>query len=83
MPKLILNATGDQFFVTDSSRFYYGDLPGPKWLRYTPNTDHKQNEDTIIKALSWIDGILDNKTSPQITWTKEGQDTLRVIPRCV
>lgn len=80
MPKLILNATGDQFFVTDSSRFYYGDLPGPKWMRYTPNTDHKQSEDTIIKALSWIDDVLDNKTSPQITWTKEGNDTLRVIP---
>ena len=80
MPKLILNATGDQFFVTDSSRFYYGDLPGPKWLRYTPNTDHKQSEDTIVKALSWIDDVLDNKASPQITWTKEGEDTLRVIP---
>ncbi|MBL8259538.1 MAG: hypothetical protein JNM60_07005 [Candidatus Competibacteraceae bacterium] len=78
MPKLILNATGDQFFVTDSSRFYYGDLPGPKWMRYTPNTDHKQSEDTIVKALSWIDDVLDNKTSPQITWTKEGNDALRV-----
>ncbi|HHW76480.1 MAG TPA: hypothetical protein GX399_05515 [Xanthomonadaceae bacterium] len=80
MPKLILNATGDQFFVTDSSRFYYGDLLGPKWLRYTPNTDHKQSEDTIIKALSWIDDILDNKTSPQITWTLEENGALRVTP---
>ncbi|MGB4946229.1 MAG: PhoPQ-activated protein PqaA family protein [Candidatus Competibacter denitrificans] len=80
MPKLILNATGDQFFVTDSSRFYYGDLPGPKWLRYTPNTDHKQSDDTIVNALSWIDNILGNKTSPQITWTVEGSDTLRVSP---
>ena len=79
MPKLLLNATGDQFFVTDSSRFYYGDLPGPKWMRYTPNTDHKQSEDTIVKALSWIDDVLDNKTSAQITWTKEGSDTLRVV----
>ncbi len=68
MPKLILNSTGDQFFVTDSSRFYYADLPGPKWLRYAPNTDHKQSEDVIIEALSWIDDILDNKTSPQIDW---------------
>ncbi len=30
MPKLILNATGDQFFTTDSSRFYYADLPRPQ-----------------------------------------------------
>lgn len=80
MPKLILNASGDQFFVTDSSRFYYGDLPGPKWLRYTPNTDHKQSDDTIVSALSWMDNILNNRSSPQITWTLEGGDTLRVMP---
>ena len=78
MPKLILNATGDQFFLTDSSRFYYGDLPGPKWLRYTPNADHKQTEDTIIDALSWMDDVLDNKTSPQIHWALQGENTLRV-----
>ena len=68
LPKLLLNATGDQFFVTDSSQLYYADLPGPKWLRYTPNTDHKQSDDTVIKALPWIDDILDNKTSPGIEW---------------
>ena len=80
MPKLILNATGDQFFTSDSSRFYYADLIGPKWLRYTPNTDHKQGDDTIIKALSWIDDILDGKTSHQITWALEGEGVLRVSP---
>ena len=80
MPKLILNSTGDQFFTSDSSRFYYADLPGPKWLRYAPNTDHKQSEDVIIDALSWIDDILDNKTSPQITWALEGEGVLRVSP---
>ncbi|WP_051497279.1 PhoPQ-activated pathogenicity-related family protein, partial [Candidatus Contendibacter odensensis] len=80
LPKLILNATGDQFFITDSSRFYYADLPDPKWLRYTPNTDHKQGEDTIINALSWMDDILDHKTSPQIPWTLEENGALRVSP---
>ena len=78
MPKLILNATGDQFFITDSSRFYYASLLGPKWLRYTANTDHGQSEDTIIKALSWMDDILDNKGSPQIAWTLEANGVLRV-----
>ena len=80
MPKLILNSTGDQFFTSDSSRFYYADLPGPKWLRYMPNTDHKQSEDVIIDALSWIDDILDNKTSPQIIWALEDNGILRVSP---
>ncbi|MCB1920130.1 MAG: hypothetical protein KDJ28_09160 [Candidatus Competibacteraceae bacterium] len=80
MPKLILNAAGDQFFTSDSSRFYYEGLPGLKWLRYAPNTDHKQNEDVIMTGLSWMDDILDNKTSPQIIWALEGEGTLRISP---
>ncbi len=78
LPKLVLNATGDQFFVTDSSRFYFAGLPGPKWLRYTPNTDHSQNQDTIVNALSWIDDVLNNKASANIDWTVTGDGALRV-----
>ena len=29
MPKFIINATGDQFFLPDSSQFYFNDLLGP------------------------------------------------------
>ena len=78
LPKLVLNATGDQFFVTDSSRFYFASLPGPQWLRYTPNTDHGQNQDTIVNALSWIDDVLNNKASANIDWTVTGDGALRV-----
>src|SRR5262249_2671825 len=28
MPKFIMNAGGDQYFPPDSSKFYFGDLPG-------------------------------------------------------
>jgi PhoPQ-activated pathogenicity-related protein len=28
LPKLLVNACGDQFFLPDSSQFYFGDLPG-------------------------------------------------------
>lgn len=78
MPKLLLNASGDQFFTSDSSRFYYEGLLGPKWLRYAPNTDHSQNEDVIFAGLSWMDDMLDNKISPRITWALEGEGTLRI-----
>jgi PhoPQ-activated pathogenicity-related protein len=40
MPKLIVNATGDDFFTPDSSRFYFDQLLGPKYLRYVPNANH-------------------------------------------
>lgn len=80
MPKLILNSTGDQFFTSDSSRFHYADLPEPKWLRYAPNTDHKQNDDVIRAALSWIDDVLDNKTSPNLQWKLSPRGVLWVRP---
>jgi PhoPQ-activated pathogenicity-related protein len=40
MPKYVVNAGGDQYFAPDSSKFYFGDLTGPKFLRYVPNADH-------------------------------------------
>jgi len=40
MPKFLINAADDQFFVPDSSQFYFDDLPGVKYLRYVPNADH-------------------------------------------
>jgi PhoPQ-activated pathogenicity-related protein len=78
MPKLILNSTGDQFFVSDSSQFYYDALPGPKWLRYTPNTDHSQGIDVILAALSWIDDINDGKSSPQYGWIRKPDGSIEV-----
>ena len=40
MPKFLINASGDQFFLPDSSQFYFKDLLGIKYLRYVPNADH-------------------------------------------
>jgi PhoPQ-activated pathogenicity-related protein len=40
MPKLMINATGDQFFLPDSPRFFIKDLPGETLLRMVPNADH-------------------------------------------
>lgn len=78
MPKADSQRQRRPILASDSSRFYYAGLPGPKWLRYTPDIDHFQSTDTIVAALSWIDDILDRKTSPQVTWTREDDGTLRI-----
>ena len=55
MPKFIVNAAGDQYFLPDSSRFYFDDLKGEKYIRYVQNTDHSlQNSD----ARDWAGGVL-------------------------
>lgn len=40
IPKYIVNASGDDFYVPDNSRFYYDALPGEKVLRFAPNSNH-------------------------------------------
>ncbi len=79
MPKLILNSTGDQFFTSDSSRFYYQNLPEPKQIRMAPNTDHKQSSEAIVSGLGWLlDAIDDDLPGEQIQWSIDPDGTLRV-----
>ncbi|MEW6303855.1 MAG: PhoPQ-activated protein PqaA family protein [Verrucomicrobiota bacterium] len=80
MPKLLLNSAGDQFFLPDSSRFYFASLPAPKWLRYTVNTDHSQMQDptAITTVLQWADKALDGDPLPQYAWSFEPDGSIRV-----
>lgn len=40
IPKYIINASGDDFYVPDNTDFYYDKLPGVKALRVAPNSSH-------------------------------------------
>lgn len=73
IPKLLLNATGDQFFQPDSWKFYWDDLPDEKHVRYVPNTGHSLKEtDAIETLISYYKYILDKDDRPQFTWTVDG-----------
>lgn len=81
LPKFMLNSTGDEFFVPDSAQFYIHDLPGPKWLRYVPNTNHSLNVDTSDaeeSLASFYASVLFNIERPQFTWTLEDDNTILV-----
>ena len=79
MPKLILNATGDQFFVVDSSRFYFGDLPGENHLRYVPNTDHSMHRTDVDESvLAFYRSIVTGAPRPEFTWTFEPDGSIRI-----
>jgi PhoPQ-activated pathogenicity-related protein len=79
MPKLIMNASGDQFFLPDSAQFYFADLPGVKYLRYVPNTDHgMKGTDAYQSLTTFYMAILDHFHLPEFAWTLEGEDAIRV-----
>jgi len=73
LPKLILNAAGDQFFLPDSAQFYWEDLKGPKWIRYVPNGDHSlKNTDAQMTLLAFYWAQLNGKSLPEVTWKLDG-----------
>jgi len=79
LPKFIINAGGDQFFLPDSWQFYFNDLPGVKYLRYVPNADHSLNgSDAFLTVLACYDAILTNAPLPQFDWQIEKDGTIRV-----
>ena len=79
MPKFLINAAGDQFFLPDSSQFYFDDLHGEKYLRYVPNTDHSlRNSDARESLIAFYDAFLRNQPSPKFSWKLEKDGSIRV-----
>ncbi|MBM3880514.1 MAG: PhoPQ-activated pathogenicity [Verrucomicrobia bacterium] len=79
LPKLILNACGDQFFLPDSSQFYFRELPGVKHLRYVPNADHSlKDSDAWDSLLAWYHALLQRTPLPRFDWADEPDGAIRV-----
>ena len=82
MPKYIVNGSGDQFFLPDSSQFYYDQLQGEKLLRYVPNADHGlKNTDAVQSIAAFYNMVTTNKPRPEYAWTFEDTGTIRVQPK--
>jgi PhoPQ-activated pathogenicity-related protein len=80
IPKFLINAAGDQFFLPDGSQFYFADLPPEKHLRYTPNAKHNlKGSDALESLQAFYQAILDNHPRPHYWWKKEPNGDLHVI----
>ena len=83
MPKYMTYASGDQFFLPDSSQFYFADLPGEKYLRYVPNMDHGMSSpDATTNLIAWLHAVTSNDPRPRFYWRvnrAEGRIRLRTI----
>ena len=69
LPKFLINATGDQFFLPDSWQFYWNDLEGEKHLRYVPNAEHSlRGTDAIESFVAFYQGIVSGTPRPDFDW---------------
>jgi PhoPQ-activated pathogenicity-related protein len=82
MPKLLLNATGDQFFLPDSSQFYFDKLKGEKHLRYVPNTSHAIDKSDALESLhSFYSSVVKGTARPEFSWTFEKDGAIKVVSK--
>jgi PhoPQ-activated pathogenicity-related protein len=79
IPKFLINSSGDQFFLPDSAQFYFHDLPGEKYLRYVPNTDHGLgNSDAPQSLLVFYQSVLKNAPRPKFSWSVKDDGSIEV-----
>lgn len=72
MPKYVINAASDEFFLPDSWQFYWSDLPDQKNLRYIPNAGHSLEETDAAESLTaWYNSILKDEPLPAFEWTAD------------
>ncbi len=79
IPKYLVNASGDQFFLPDNSQFYFGELKGEKYLRYVPNSKHNlAGTDARESMMAFYESVLINRRRPEFSWKKEKDGSLVV-----
>ena len=81
MPKFILNAAGDEYFLPDTTRYFLDDLPGTTRLRVVPNADHAidQNYDAVASALGFHAAVINGRAIPGLSWETDPADPGRTV----
>ncbi len=79
LPKLIINAAGDQYFLPDSSQFYFGDLKGEKHLRYVPNTNHSLRASDARETMqAFYESVVNGTPRPKYSWKFEKDGSIQM-----
>ncbi len=79
MPKFVVNSTGDQYFLPDSSQFYFPGLKGEKYLRYVPNTRHDlDNSDAYLSMIAFYGSVITGEPRPKFDWRQEADGSIVV-----
>ncbi|USI99574.1 PhoPQ-regulated protein [Xanthomonas prunicola] len=67
VPKYIVNAGGDDFFLPDNTQFFYNALPGSKALRVLPNRAHNIRASIVDTLAPFITRMQQQRPLPQVS----------------
>jgi len=77
MPKLVVNAVGDEFQQPDDTHYWWKDLPEPKHFLLVPNAEHSLATG-ILEAIpaigTWIEMLLEKHAIPQMAWERDANN---------
>lgn len=82
IPKLIVTAAGDDFFVHDSIQFYMDDLLGETYVRTVPNTNHYLDgaqDEVLANMVPYYDAFLTGQPRPEFSWTLNDDGSMTVL----
>lgn len=77
MPKLVIDATGDEFFQMQDDYFWWGQLPGESLRMMVDNAEHSMATGAlylITGVEAWYAALLRNSPRPTFNWTINGVD---------
>ncbi|MBP7951837.1 MAG: PhoPQ-activated pathogenicity-like protein PqaA type, partial [Verrucomicrobiales bacterium] len=84
MPKLVVCGNNDRYWSTDALNLYWDDLPGPKWISYSPNAGHSLEEKSAdgsksaMRAVNNVCAFVRHQilgtAMPEISWKHEDAD---------
>eukprot|EP01132_Coremiostelium_polycephalum_P001298 gene1298-1640_t len=73
MPKYIINAVGDEYFLPDSANFFWSQLMGTSsLLRIHPNAGHSlitRDKELIEEIISYYNIIINKQKLPEFDWS--------------
>jgi len=72
LPKYIIAACGDEFFLPDSTSYFWPQLKGPKYLRMIPNAEHSlspQDLDIAVAVGTWFHMQFTGEPQPKFEFT--------------
>eukprot|EP01133_Synstelium_polycarpum_P002519 gene2519-2878_t len=72
VPKYIVTTAGDQYFIPDSSSFFWSQLLGSKHQRIIPNTDHSmasRYSQMVSEITTYYNMIVNKERLPSFEWS--------------
>ena len=79
LPKFMINGSGDEFFLPDSTQFYFDRLEGEKLLRYVPNAGHGlKNTDVLYSVGAFFKMVAQDVKRPEVKWQFQDDGSIRV-----